>query len=211
MHAAQISNGLGELFCAGLAGGEEGGDGGLAGFGELVAVGLGDLRDQTVHAEELELAGDLGRAAAVIGERGVGVQEGEQVAVAEAVGGEFAAGDGFEELGVGRRERVEGAPAAVVLDDALADGGADFGEGGGAVDGGESVDVALVRGWRDLGTAVQIGDPFPHGPPVAGSVGVVLFRAVDFEVSRVQQRGLDAQHRALFVIHLDRVAVHAML
>jgi hypothetical protein len=63
----------------------------MAAGSEAVTVGLGDLPDDAVGAKESELAAGLGgQTALVIGSDGRGVEEGADVAISEAGGGELA-------------------------------------------------------------------------------------------------------------------------
>jgi hypothetical protein len=180
---------------------------------ELVAVGLGDLLDDTVSPEQTELASDLGGAAADVGgRRGVGRrgEEAAEVAIAEAGGGELAPGHGREEREVGGVADAEGANAPAVVEGGARDLIEEAVEGGAVVDGGEGVEVPLVGPLGEVGAAVKVGDAFAEWAPRPAAGGIVLEGAEDAEVGDVGQGGFDAQDAGA-VVHLDRVAVDPVL
>ena len=112
-----LRGGADELAERGLTDGEEGGGQELALGGELVAVGLGNLLDDTVGAEQAQLPADRGgKPAGVEGRRCAGgSEEAAEIAVAEAGGGELATGDGGQERDVVRVADAEGTHAATVV------------------------------------------------------------------------------------------------
>ena len=96
---AQILGGaIGQLFRAGGTGGQEGSDGFAADFGDLVAVALRDLFDQSMGAQQPQLARDCCRALPLFAGRHwrLAEQQAPHVAVAQAIDEEFVATDRFE-------------------------------------------------------------------------------------------------------------------
>jgi hypothetical protein len=80
----------GELADGGAKRSEDGGGGDATSDGELIAVGVGDLVDQAVSAQQAEFAAGPGSAAASFRRRGGRLREPKslQVAIAQAVEGE---------------------------------------------------------------------------------------------------------------------------
>jgi hypothetical protein len=87
----------------------------------------------------------------------------------------------------------------------------ELGARGGVVDGGEGVEVSVVRALGDLSTAMEIGDAFAKGTPVELAIGIAGGWAQDLEVARLGEGGLDAQDAAGLVVHLDGVAPEPVL
>src|SRR3990170_3320983 len=126
--------------------------------GELVAVGLGDLLDDTVSTEQTELTGDLrGEPADIGGRRGIRgrVEEAAQVAIAEAGGSELAAGHGLQEGEVVGVADAEGADAPAVVRGRVRDLIEEAVEGRAVVDDGQGIEVALVGPLGELGSTVE--------------------------------------------------------
>jgi len=88
-----------ELSECSLPGSQERGDGLTRGRGDLVAVGAGDLLQQTVCSKEPEFTADGGRTPPLFFRRLSRSREQErlQVPVAQAVDGEFASVDCFQQ------------------------------------------------------------------------------------------------------------------
>jgi hypothetical protein len=129
-----------ELSERGVADREEGSGQELPFGAELVAVGLGDLLDDTVSTEQTELTGDLcGEPAHVRGRRGRRgrMEEAAQVTIAEASGGELAAGHGLQEREVGGVADAECTDTPVVVGGRLRDLIEQMVEGRAVVDDGE--------------------------------------------------------------------------
>ena len=103
--------------------GEDGGDDVGAFSGESIAMGGVDLFDEAVSAKHSEHAANAGRAPAFFLGR-IGGRVPEQfleIAIAEAINGEFAAVDGLEELEVFGGPWAQGADALIVPSGGLAD------------------------------------------------------------------------------------------
>lgn len=78
-------------------------------------MGAGDLLNEVMCSEQRECASSATSLAALFGRIGGAREEGgSQIAVAEALEDPFAAGDGLEQLSVGRRPRVESTVATSV-------------------------------------------------------------------------------------------------
>src|SRR5512139_2978653 len=75
----------------------------------------------------------------------------------------------------------------------------------------QRIQVSLVAGLRDLGSAVQIRHPLAHWLPATGPTRNLPRCPVDLEITGMVHGGLDAQYAALLVVHLDRVPVDGML
>ena len=83
---------------------KESGSKAMATLGEGIAVGVLDFADQAVRAEQTDLAAALGGdlATGLVGRIAAdGMEKALEVAVSEARGGEFAAGNGPEQGDVG--------------------------------------------------------------------------------------------------------------
>ena len=93
------------------------------------------------------------------------MEQAAEIPVAEAGGGELAAGDGLKELEVDRVSDAEGAQAAMVVDNGAGDLVEQFSERGGIVDRGECIEIALIGMLRDVRAPVKISDPLAQGPP----------------------------------------------
>lgn len=92
-----------------------------------------------------------------------------EVAIAEAVDGEFAVVDGLKELEILRVPRAQGADTFVVPRRGLADVFEHVCERNGGVNGSEGVEVAVVGGLSDLGPAGKISQTSAHGTPGFGA------------------------------------------
>ena len=110
-----------------------------------------------MDAQQLQCAGDLRRPATVLAGRRVGVQQRQQVAVAEAVDRKFAARDRFQQTRVFGRQGIQGAPTSSLFNHAAAQRGADFSHRGRAGDARQPVEVTLVGRLRDFRAWVQVG------------------------------------------------------
>jgi len=89
-----------DLMDVGIARGEESGGEQVAFCGHEVAMGLRDLANDAVGAQEAKLPGDFCGTASLLGRRGRErgrVEEAAEIAVAEAGGCELAPGDGTKE------------------------------------------------------------------------------------------------------------------
>ena len=175
LHAAQISGGeFREYFQVSPSPGEEGGEGFGGVGGELIAVGFRDILDEAVGSEQADQASDPLAFLALVQARLVGQQAFAQVAVAEPVQRELAAADRLQQAGIGLGQRVQREGGATVERGPLTDGLRRLTEGGGRLDGGQSLKVALVALLADLSetgraAAVQIGHAFAEREPVRAS------------------------------------------
>jgi hypothetical protein len=78
------------------------------------------------------------------------------------------------------------------------------------VDRGQCGEVTGIGGLRDLGATRQVRHAFSQAEPTLGAVGIAFGGTVDPQVAGVVDRRLDTQHRALLVVHLQRVVIHAV-
>src|SRR5574337_332059 len=119
--------------------------------GQLVAVRPGDFGDEAVRAQEAQLPGDPGRAAAGFFGRleGAGEEDRLQIPVAEAIEGELAAAHRFEQRAVVAEGPERPHPAALPLF-RLAEAPDEFVQRQVVVHAGEGVQVALGGPPRDL-------------------------------------------------------------
>ena len=139
------------------------------------------------------------------------MEEAPQVAIAEAGGGELAAGHGLQEREVGGVADAESADAPAVVSGRMRDVIEQVVEGGSVVDDGQGIEVALVGPLREFGATLKVGHPLAERAPRKRPQGIVLERAEDSEVSGFGDGRFDAQDPTGRVVHLDRVAVHPML
>ncbi len=115
----------------GVADVQQAGEGAAGGGGELVAVGAFHAVDQAVVAEQ---AADFsGVAADVGGVRFRTAQGFAEVAISQAVPGEFAAQQVLGQLSVGSGEGLQAAPPVAVVCDGFRELVEDLAEGGAAV------------------------------------------------------------------------------
>src|SRR2546430_5866367 len=124
--------------------------------------------------------------------------------------GSLARADGLQEGEVGGVADAGGAAPPAAVGGGTADLVQEPMEGGAVLDGGERVQIVLVGALRDLGPAVEVGDPLPEGAPGEGSAGLVLEWTEDLEVGRLGDGGLEAQDAGPGV-HLGGGAVHPVL
>ncbi len=122
----------------------------VSGGGELIAVGFRDFLDEVVGSKPADQAGDPGVLLAGGEGRLVGQEAFAQVAVAEPVPRELTAADCLEQVGIGLGQRVQGAGRATVERGPLTDVLGRLSEGGGRLDGGQSLEVALLALLADL-------------------------------------------------------------
>ena len=146
----------------------------------MIAVGFRDLLHQSVGAEQANQARDPLAFLGLVQGRLVGPQAFAQVAVAEPVQRDCvsdsaetrkAAADRLQQVSSGLGQRVQGAGRATVERGPLANFLRRLTEGGGRLDGGQSLEVALValladRHQRRGATAVQIGHALAKREPV---------------------------------------------
>lgn len=76
---------------------------------------------------------------------------------------------------------------------------------GGIADDGERIEVAMIGGRGHGGIARQKGHAFRQGVPPESPPPATPGAATDFEFVRIVDDGLDAQHAAVLVVHLDPV------
>lgn len=65
--------------------------------------------------------------------------------------------------------------------------------------------ITFVRGLRQRGPPRQVGDALPQRSPFSRALRIPVRAAIRFQLPRVVDRGLDAQHGGLLVVHLDGV------
>ncbi len=121
-------------------------------------MAFGDFVDDSVGAQEAELAADLGGQALVIVISVTRIEQSSEVAIAESGGREFAASNGLEERQVGGVADAKGSYATTVVSDGGRDAVEKFTQAGGVVDRGERIEVAFVGALGNQGAAVKIGD-----------------------------------------------------
>lgn len=140
-----------------------GGHHGMTEVRDAPAARAGDLGEEPAEMQAFEEAGDVGAAPAIRGSRGA-EEAHSQLAVAPALEGVCAAEDGGEESEVGWRrgiERTRRATLAIPYGLHQAVEGA-MG-GGGIVDDGERIEVAVVGRRRHGGVAREIRDALGQG------------------------------------------------
>ena len=192
--------------------GEYGGDDVRAFGGKRIAMGGIDLFDEAMSAEHSQHAARASRAATGF-LRGICGRVPEQfleVAIAEAVEGEFAAVDGLKELGVFWGPRSQSADAFVIPSGGQADIAEHVAQRGGCVDRSEGVEVAVVGGLSDVGAAGKIRQSPAHGSPGLGALRIAFGGSKDFEVGGIVDGGFSAQDGALLVVEFDGVWTDAM-
>lgn len=207
-----LSRGLVELLKGDALCGEDGGEDVPSIGGDRVAVGGVDFTDETVSAEQTELAGNAGGPAFGL-VRGIGgriEEKGLQVAVTESVDGELTMTDSFKEGGVFVGPGAQGANTLVVPGGGLTETTHHLAQRDRGVHGGEGIDITLVGSLGDLGTAVDIGDAFAQGEPVLGSGGLVFGVAKHFKGRGVVDGGFDAEDGALLVVEFNGVLSETM-
>jgi hypothetical protein len=154
-----------EFFGAGVAGGEEGGEGAAAGGGAWVARGARNFANQAVCAEQAQQAADLTRLrAALRRRRGLWMQPAAEAAAAEPVQQELAAQQEFGPLGVGTGAGREAAEAASAGEAGGADGIGQLSRRRRGVGGREGGEGAGVGGLRERRATGQIDHAFARQP-----------------------------------------------
>ena len=133
------------------------------------------------------------------------------IAIAEAIDGELARADGVEQFGLVRGIGVQRPASAAVAPGRLAKPAGQLTQRCGVLHRSQGAQVAVVGGLRGLRPPMQVGDPLAHGIPGFVRLGLALRGAERLEVRRVIDRGLNPQHAALLVVHLDRVLPQPVL
>src|SRR5437870_3422952 len=160
--------------------------------GEGIAMSGIDLFGEAMSAKHAEQSGDFSGAAAFFF-RGIGggvPEEAPEIAVTEAVDGEFAAIERLEELGIFRGPGAQSADAFVVVGRGLANATKQLAQRGGGIDRGQGVEVAVVGSLSDVSAAGNIADAFAHGAPGFRAVRIAFGGARSEEhTSELQSRG----------------------
>lgn len=141
------------------------------------------------------MAGDLGGEPAGLDGRRVaagGMERGAQIAVAEARGGEFSAGDRLEEREVLRGADAEGPHTPAAVAGRLRDLIEDAVRRRGIIGGSQGVVVPGVGVLGDLRAAMKIGDALAERTPRQAAVGIILEWAEGLEVGSVGDGGFGA-------------------
>lgn len=166
----------------------------------MVLVNIGHFFDQTMVAKTFENPRYLSRGLA---------EGGAEAAVADAETLHAALGDGPEDRFVFGAEKVETAIAATRVPDGTADLVDLLDAVGRIVDRRKEVEVTPITGAHQLGQVGQAVDRLPHvGGFVAVGTVAMFHPAVVFEKGNVVGEGLDSQHVAELVVHLDGGSTH---
>ena len=173
--------------------------------GEVVAIGVADFSDETVQSQSPEQTGDL--------TAGFLRQDIMQPAAAESVEGKLAPDQGEEELEVFREEEVEAAPAAILL---IAGRAADLVEvvplGAVLFQSADEVEIApACRGEQLVQVGQAVDRLFERRHFVFRAAIEMVHLAVVTKESDVIGGGLDPQHPAVFVVHLQRLIAQPVL
>src|SRR3990172_9060025 len=171
-----------------------GGDG-LAERGEVVLVGSTDLLDDSMQAESFEETGDLPAGF---------VEQGLKMAVAETADRKLAPNQGGEEVEVVTVEEIEAGIVVVVLANRPSHFLDLANPHPGQIESREELQIPSVGGVEQFRHHPEAMDGLADGGEVHRPGPVPMFHpAVVFEKGDIIHRGLDAQHRAVFVVHLE--------
>ena len=162
---------------------EDGGDDLAAFRGHMVAVGARDFFDQVMGSQYSQAVAHSRGGAAAFGfrQRAVRgtVQEGNQVAVAEAVDGEFAPVDRAQQGQVVSGPGAQAPQAAAVQHGRFADRLDQVAQRCAGVQCAQGLRVAAVASLADLRASAEVSHAFPHALPVEGAFVVPLGPAID--------------------------------
>jgi len=181
-------------------------------FGQDIAKGTRDLTNDSMGTKQAQAMGDACREAPLGWEVMLTWKEVvAKVPVSKALDVELSPADRFQEEGV-----LFGPGAKRTESLALPMGWAanrrnDLPQETVYLNRSECVQVPFIGSLRELGPAMEVGDPFTHSLPGRGTPGVPFFGAVNFKVARVIQGGLDAQNASFLVIDFNGVGLEFML
>src|SRR5262245_12817548 len=178
----------------------------------MVAVRLGDFVDQAVCTQQTQLAGD-GRGLPTFFPLvlGFAVQQAAQIAIAEAVDGELAPVNRFQQTRVFFGQGVQTTRSFALPSHWFANRFGQFSQRMAVAHRGQPLDVAFVGSLANLGPALNVGYSFPQALPTFRAIFVPFLAAIHLHVPRVVDDGFDTQHRTLLVVHLDPIGIEAML
>src|SRR6266403_1512562 len=173
------------------------GGGGTTDAGEVVAIGSGYALDETDVSQPAKLAREA--------MRGELVEQREQVGTADAGDVDPRVLQGMQQGVIGPVEEVDALDGLVIDRAGLGKAVEGPDTGGEVIERGEMRQVAAVAGEQDLAQVDQAVDGLLDGGQRPRGRSLPMFHlAVVLEEGHVVGRGLDAQHAAELVVHLDR-------
>lgn len=183
-------------FKTGVTSGPKGGRKERSLEGRDVAIGRGDLTDESMSPQKTIQVSDFGGDAFATGDvelERVAVKNPTQIAVAQAGGGAFPAGDGHPEGDIGRVADPEGSGASVAVRDGLVHAAEDFGTGGPVPRGDERLQIALLGPLGDFDPAMEVCGALAQNLPVGVPLGILEERVKDLEVLSLREGGFDTR------------------
>ena len=173
---------------------------------EAPAPRAGDFGDEVAKVEALEESRDGCTVTTKIGRLcGRSKEMTAEVSVTEATEGVFASHECGEEAKVVLTSGIEAPLSAPLMAEGLGEPLEAFSGRGRVLDDGESVQIPLVGGERDLGIAREVGDTFGHGKPTQNKATSSFPPTPYLEGVGPVDDGLDAQHAPMFVVHFHPV------
>jgi len=181
-------------------------------IGQNIAKGARDFTNDSMCAQQAQAMGDACREAPLGREVMLNWEEVvAKVPVSKALDVELSPADRFQQFGILYRPGAKRAESLALPMGRATNRLDDLPQETVYLNRSECVQVPFIRGLRELGPAMEVGNPFAHSLPGRRAIGVSFLGAVNFKVPGVVQGGFDTQNASFFVIDFDGVGLEFML
>src|SRR5258707_5140800 len=176
--------------------------------GEIITMRPAYLSQKAMGSQQSDLEGNFRGAASFFLWLGFArIEQAPKVSVAKPCNGELASINRFQQCPVFRRPGIERPKALPIYCDAATDRGNLLGQWCFARHTSKRLQVSRIGGSTDLRSSVEVSHSIAQTLPFEPFFRIPFPGAIYPELPWVDHRGFNSQDAALFIVHLNRIAI----